>query len=151
MLIACDGGAFQVGASSGIRGCSIGFLNAAAQIDQSLRAVLVADPRLGEIPPEMVDRLLLKPEIVYAQVAPGCEPPLRGGQQREDSRQRKDAEMAVRWDPNAAALGHLEVVADGQPANRAPLNPLNGDAQVEQRKPAHVRPHLMGNFLLFVG
>jgi glycosyltransferase involved in cell wall biosynthesis len=78
MLIAFDGGAFQAGRSEGIRGCAIGLLNAAAQIDPSFRVVLVADPRLGAIRPEAVARLQFEPEIVYGEIAAGGDPPPRG-------------------------------------------------------------------------
>jgi glycosyltransferase involved in cell wall biosynthesis len=78
MLIACDGGAFQPGMSAGIRGCSIGFLNAAAALDPSFRVVLVADPRLGEIAPAALDPLTVRPEVIYAELSPACETPLRG-------------------------------------------------------------------------
>ena len=78
MLIGYDGGAFQPGMSEAIRGCAIGFLNAAVEIDPSLEIVLVADLRLGAIPADMLERLRVRPEILYAEVSPSYEPPQRG-------------------------------------------------------------------------
>ena len=67
----------------------------------------------------------------------GRQAPLLGGQQRQDALQRVEAEMAAGRDAEAARLRQLEVVADREAADRSPLDPLDGHAEVVER-------HLLG-------
>ncbi len=78
MLIAYDAGAFQQGISGGILNCAIGFLNAASQVDPSFEFVLIADPRIGGVKPEFIERLTVRPDVIYAEIGPSYDPPRRG-------------------------------------------------------------------------
>jgi hypothetical protein len=57
------------------------------------------------------------------------------GQQRHHRLQRVQAEVVSLRNPDAARLRHLEPVADREAAHRAPLDPLDCHAEVEE-------PHL---------
>ena len=57
------------------------------------------------------------------------------GEQRQDRLHREEAEVLALRDPDAARLRHLEPVTHLEPADGAPLDPLDRHAQV-------VEPHL---------
>src|SRR5215469_14907686 len=68
MLIAFDGGAFQQGVAAGIFNVAKGFLNTAARLDRSFEFILVGDPRLGPMRPELIDQLAVKPDVFFAEI-----------------------------------------------------------------------------------
>jgi len=76
--IAFDGGAFQQDIAGGIFSVSVGLLNAAAALDPQFSCVLVADSRLGPLREALLAQLNVRPEIIYAEVTPAFDPPLRG-------------------------------------------------------------------------
>ena len=78
MKIACDGGAFQQDMPGSVLTVSVGLLNAAAALDPQFSCVLVADSRLGPMREALLAQLNLRPEIIYADVTPAFDPPLRG-------------------------------------------------------------------------
>ena len=61
-VIAFDGGAFQQSIAAGIFSVAKGFLNASAKLDASIEFVLVGDPRLGPMRPDLLAQLVAKPE-----------------------------------------------------------------------------------------
>ena len=83
--------------------------------------------------------VLLEPVLVW-------EPAHLRRQQREDRLDREEAEVLTVGNPDAARLGDLEVVADLEPADRTPLDPLDGDAQVVQPHLGHGRMALRAPF-----
>ncbi len=74
-------------------------------------------------------------QAVLLEPVPGGQLALLGGQQRQHRLQRVEAEVAALGDPQLARLGELEVVADGHPADRAALDPLDRHPQVVQLGP----------------
>src|SRR5205085_11171372 len=70
------------------------------------------------------ERVALEPVFVRQS-------PLLRGQQRQNGRQRVEAKVASLGNPDAAGLRQLEVVADGEAAHRASLDPLDRDPKVE--------------------
>jgi hypothetical protein len=78
MIIAYDGGAFQQGIAAGIFNVSFGFLNASAKLDPSIEYVLIADPRLGSVKPQLIDRLKARPDILYGEIGPAYGAPENG-------------------------------------------------------------------------
>lgn len=78
MKIAFDGGAFQQGIAGGIYTVAVGLLNAATELDEDFSYVLVADSRLGPVRDELIAQLNRQPEVIYAEIGPAYDPPLRG-------------------------------------------------------------------------
>ena len=74
------------------------------------------------------ERVLLEPVRIR-------QPALLRRQQGQHGLERVHAEVLALGDPDSVRLGHLEVVADLEPADRAPFDPLDRHAQV-------VEPHL---------
>jgi glycosyltransferase involved in cell wall biosynthesis len=70
MVIAFDGGAFQQTIAAGIFNVAKGFLNASAKLDGSIEFVLVGDPRLGPMRPDLVDQLAARPEVFLGEIGP---------------------------------------------------------------------------------
>ncbi|TXN22690.1 glycosyltransferase family 1 protein [Methylobacterium sp. WL9] len=70
MKLAMDGGAFQQGIAAGIFNVAVGLMNAVVQARPDIGFVLVADPRLGPVREELLDRLSVRPDIVHGEVGP---------------------------------------------------------------------------------
>ncbi|WP_375465152.1 glycosyltransferase family 4 protein [uncultured Methylobacterium sp.] len=77
MKILFDGGAFQQGIGGGILNVAVNFLNAATQARPDFSYVLLADPLFGEVRPEFLAKLVVRPEIVYRSVLKSSEAPAK--------------------------------------------------------------------------
>jgi glycosyltransferase involved in cell wall biosynthesis len=78
MIIAFDGGAFQQDIAAGIFNVSQGFLNASAKLDPSIEYVLVADPRLGPVKPQLINKLTVRPDTLFGEIGPAYGVPENG-------------------------------------------------------------------------
>ena len=78
-------------------------------------------------------------EVVLLEPVLRRQPALLRRDQRQHRLQRVQAEVLPGRDPHAVGLGHLEVVADLEPAHRPALDPLDGDPDVVEAHLGHAQ------------